>query len=268
MNHVIPVSTNRSALFKIGVLYLVAAALAVGLKVHYSRADSRALEWILKPTAFLVECLSGTPFTPEAGTGYISNDRHTVIAPGCAGVNFLIASFCMAACRGLTSRRSVRAGVCWLGFSMAAATALTLCVNAVRITLSMHLYEADIYGGWLTPDRVHRIAGCAIYFLSLSLFYPALQKIAPAGYRSELPEKAKRGVWMAGAGLSPFFWYCLIVLVIPFFNRILRQTGHPAAEHCWTVLTVSAVVFLLVFLIRSAWRLMELKRVATESKQN
>jgi hypothetical protein len=83
------------------LFYLAVAAVAFTLKSHYSRAGADDLFWILAPTAFLVEIVSGIEFTPESGAGYFSPGHRYLIAPACAGVNFLIVAFCMTAFAGV-----------------------------------------------------------------------------------------------------------------------------------------------------------------------
>jgi exosortase K len=62
---------------------------AYGLKLHYSRAAAEDLAWILAPTARAVGWLRGETLTliPE---GWAPPDGSYVIAPACAGVNFMI----------------------------------------------------------------------------------------------------------------------------------------------------------------------------------
>src|SRR5688572_30560726 len=82
-------------------LFLLTAAIALALKQHYSQAGSDDLTWILRPTAWLVERWSGMSFEWEPRGGFVNYARRIVIAPACAGVNFLIVTFSMAAFAGL-----------------------------------------------------------------------------------------------------------------------------------------------------------------------
>ena len=65
-------SKNNTGPLKSNILYIVVLIAAMGLKYHYSRAGSDELGWILGPTAWVVEHVSGIPFEPETGTGYVS----------------------------------------------------------------------------------------------------------------------------------------------------------------------------------------------------
>src|SRR3990170_7760650 len=73
----------------------VAAALAWGLKHHYSVADADDLWWVLTPTAALVEAITGAVFTATPGEGYFSRERLFLIEKSCAGINFMVAAFGM-----------------------------------------------------------------------------------------------------------------------------------------------------------------------------
>ena len=81
--------------------YLIAVLLALAVKHHYSRAYPEDLNWILKPTAGLASFLCGDTFRFEAGKGYVCHERRVIIAPACAGVNFMLMAFGMAVFTGL-----------------------------------------------------------------------------------------------------------------------------------------------------------------------
>ncbi|HKP45072.1 MAG TPA: exosortase K, partial [Pyrinomonadaceae bacterium] len=68
---------------------------ALALKQFYSTANVNELRWILAPTTFLVQFISGTRFQFEYYAGYISSDHSFIIAASCAGVNFLLTAFLM-----------------------------------------------------------------------------------------------------------------------------------------------------------------------------
>src|SRR6478672_6880771 len=79
---------------------------ALALKVHYSVASPDQLRWILAPTTWMVELLSGQSFSFESHAGYMSSDQSFLIAASCAGVNFMIAAFLMLSLRVLLIERS------------------------------------------------------------------------------------------------------------------------------------------------------------------
>jgi exosortase K len=252
-------SKIKSDIIKTGVLYIVALFIAVGLKYHYSRAGSDDLGWILGPTAGVVETISGFRFEKETASGYINRKCRVIIAPSCAGVNFLIIAFCMASFSGLPHLRYSGTKVLWLGICAASAYLLTITVNAFRIIASIYTIEADIHYQWMTPERLHRIEGIFIYFIFLCLFYSVLRKTIHICSRDNVRKKKK---WAniksisartIAAACIPFFWYGLFSMGVPFFNGAYIKTGPQFIEHCLVIFSVCLVVFLLIFLIQLCW---------------
>ena len=82
-------------------LLLAVALVMWAIKRYYSDAAVDDLRWVLGPTARLVTVATGVPFEWEAGQGYLSRERLFLIEKVCAGLNFMIAAFGMAACFGL-----------------------------------------------------------------------------------------------------------------------------------------------------------------------
>ena len=151
--------------------YILVLLIAWGLKYHYSRAGSDGLTWVLAPTAGLVELVSGVPFESEAHTGFVSQGYRVIIAPACAGINFLIIAFCMATFAGVHAFDRHRSKLFWLGTGFLSAYLLTIAVNTMRISVAIYSTRADIGLGWMTAARTHRLEGIIIYFFFLSLFY-------------------------------------------------------------------------------------------------
>src|SRR5688572_20200996 len=93
-------------MWKRGAQLVVMLAVAFSLKLSYSTAGANQLRWILAPTTFLVELVSGTTFQFESNAGYMSSDRRFIIAASCAGVNFLITAFLMLSLSRLWKART------------------------------------------------------------------------------------------------------------------------------------------------------------------
>jgi exosortase K len=140
---------------------------AWAIKAFYSRAGADDLRWILGPTMQLVSISSGAAFELEPGVGYLSRDRCFLVAPACAGVNFMIVAFvslCLGlarTCSGAGSRVALVLG------GAAAAYATTVLANAARIALALRLHAAGASLGPLTPARLHCALGVAVYFVFL-----------------------------------------------------------------------------------------------------
>jgi exosortase K len=148
-----------------------ALALAWGLKAFYSRASFEDLSWALSPTRRLVEWMGGDVFEAEAGQGYLSRERHYLIAPACAGVNFMIVAF-VSLVAGLVHTRSTLRGRCALvAASALVAWGVGVLANATRIAVAIRLHDAAAAWGPLTAGRLHCAAGVTIYLLFLYLLF-------------------------------------------------------------------------------------------------
>lgn len=215
---------------RIRVMRILAAAAILltmlALKRHYSLATPGQLEWILAPTAKLVAWLTPAHPVHESGVGYVDFTRGIIVAPACAGVNFMIMAFGLAALCGLVKIRRLTAIPVWPAVALSCAYGYTLVVNALRIGLSMALFEADIYGGWVTVERVHRLMGIGLYLGALWIFFRGLQFMLSrmrAGGRP-LPD------WL------PLGWYLAGAVGVPLVNMIFRSRPSSFGEHILTVL--------------------------------
>jgi exosortase K len=218
-----------------------AVLLMLTLKRHYSLACAEDLFWILAPTARLTAWAGGLQPVWEAGVGYIDFGRGIVIAPACAGVNFMIMAFGLAAFCGLGRLRRLAGLLAWLVFSFAAAYLTALGVNTLRIVLSTALYRADIYSAGLTPDALHRVAGVWIYLSALGLFFKGLQPIMnrfadrfdPGGHSF----RAIRSPWL------PLGWYLLGAVGVPAVNLIFKAPPSVFGIHCLTVAAAAMILW-------------------------
>lgn len=254
---------GKDFLLQNGIFYILALFIAFGLKYHYSHALSDDLDWILGPTAALVGYASSIDFDKEENAGFVNREQRIIIAPSCAGVNFLIIAFCMTIFSCLHRLRRTRSKLICLGISALGSYFLAVFVNTLRIIVSIYLYEADIYNGWITPERVHRIEGIAIYFFFLCVFYLIIRKIMNH-YAFDVVEKKKTETGknlkisdythQVYAGLAPLIWYFLFVIIIPLINTTYQGKVPQFVEHYCVVISVCFGVFLLVFLIRLCCR--------------
>lgn len=197
---------------KAAVQLVIALAAAAALKQFYSTASANDLQWILWPTARLTELVTGTRFTFESYSGYMSADRSFLIASACAGVNFLIAAFLMLTLRKLWVRRDK--GVHWryFPFAMVLAFAATIVANTVRISSALWLNASRPSLGGLDRDEVHRLDGIFIYFGCLLLLFV-------------VSEKANAGnpVARVRTYFFPLVIYYMMTLAVPIANGALKQ---------------------------------------------
>jgi exosortase K len=238
----------KDPLLQNGIFYVLGAMIAFGFKYHYSRAGSEDLQWVLAPTIGILERIGGIPFDWETGAGFINHAYHIIVGPSCAGVNFLTIAFSTLFFSFAYRLGGNRLKLAWLGISLCMAYVVTLGVNALRIFGAIYLYRADMYGGWITPARVHRIEGTVIYFFFLVLIYVAGEKLSGhlALRTSKITERnLPWGIWRS---LVPFFWYILFALGIPHLNMAYKRDAHRFLEHGLLVI-FSCLSLLLLFFV-------------------
>jgi len=209
-----------------------AIALALGVKGFYSRAGADDLLWILAPSAWMARFVGGIDLAYEPGAGYISHVHRLVVGPPCAGINFLVICFLALY---FSFARHFAGKARWLMSSAAIAIGATIVANGVRIFVSAHLWNADIYGVWLTREIMHRLAGTVLYYGSLIALYLAVE--AWIGAHARHPGR-----------VAPFFWYLGVSLGVPLVGRI-GVGGPPGfAEHAAWVSGIATLLTLVLFL--------------------
>ncbi len=228
------------------IFFLIIAAAAVWLKSFYSRAGSEDLGWMLRPTAWVAEAISGTAFSAETGAGFVSGDRRFVIAPACAGINFLIIAWLTAACSGMHRFKSAAGKSLWLVVSGISALGLTVGVNGLRVVLSILLYDTGVHIGPLTPDRLHRLTGATVYLVCLYLFHGGISWIPDRWAGGSRKTPSREGRRPRGNTLRPLVWYLAIALGVPLLNAAYRRSPGQFIEHAGTVLAVSLGIFALI----------------------
>ncbi len=148
-----------------------------GLKAAHGGADAARFEWLLRPTAWLVSALTGARFERTPGEGYLSRADSYVLAPSCAGLNFLLAAFLTLAFL-FTWRRPLPVALPRLLASLLGAWALTVVVNTVRITLALALHHRPALAARLPlgADDAHRWLGVLVYAGALFALHAALSR--------------------------------------------------------------------------------------------
>lgn len=246
---------NRMNTGKI-IYCLLVLFIAAGLKYTYSQSTSEDLQWILGPTASLVEALTGEQFMKEQNIGYVSVHQRIAIIPGCSGINFMIAAFCMLTISLVCSTNRKQYLTLYLMAGFAAAYGMTVCTNSLRIILSIYLYRADIYFSMMTPANIHRLAGIAIYFVCLCFLYFCVQKISSGRHFDTGKRENKRDNHKSifVSCLVPLFWYLFIVLALPVMNQAHIKNPSLFREHAMYVLMVSFFLFVMMFLLVICYR--------------
>ena len=210
-----------------------AIGLALGVKEFYSNANATQLLWILAPSAWLARFVGGMDLVYEPGAGFISHAYRMVVGPPCAGINFLV--ICFLTLYFSFGRRVPRKAQ-WLLVAVILSFGATILANGLRIVVTAHLWNADIYGGWMTPERMHRLAGTAIYYASLLAVYVVVNsRFNTKGQPSAVP-------------FAPLFWYLGISLGVPLAGRIVAGGSAGFAEHAVWVAGIALVLSLFMFL--------------------
>lgn len=191
---------------------------AYALKLHYSRAAAEDLAWILAPTARAVGWLRGETLTPGPG-GWMAPDGSYVIAPACAGVNFLILVLTVSVLGFSHRLRSPGQRLSWWIGSLLGAYVLTIAVNTLRILAAVELYRTGPVT-WLTPEQEHRLLGTTLYLGALWGVFCLLDRLTASGTRSKL------------ALLVPGI-YLGMTVVVPLLN------GHTGGRYLEHVIMVS-----------------------------
>jgi exosortase K len=198
----------------------VALSLAFGVKAFYSRAGAEDLLWVLAPSAWLARFVGGVDLVYEHGAGFISHAHHLVVGPACAGVNFLVICFL---CLYFSFAQRFESQTRWFIYSLLISFGGTVAANGLRIFVSAHLWDADIYGGWMTRELMHRLAGVAIYYASLLTLYCVVE--------SRVGTRAPR--------LAPLLWYVGISLGVPLAGRVAVGGTQGFAGHAAWVTAVA-----------------------------
>jgi exosortase K len=211
--------------------------IAAGLKTYYSYANVDDLGWVLSPTTFLVELVSGETFTFESNAGYMSSDYSFLIAASCAGINFLITAFVMLSLVELWKNSNV---IIWklIPVTLGIAYVSTIVANTVRIVVALRLHRMGPEMIWVNPEQLHRFEGIFVYFGFLLFLF-----IVCEGLHREDSPRSRNRTSILKRSLLPLAIYWLTTLGIPIVNGAYRQ-GADFWEHTIFVLFTPLILVL------------------------
>jgi exosortase K len=212
----------------------------LALKFFYSSASADQLRWILAPTTLLVEFISGTRFDFESYAGYVSQDRSFVIAPACAGVNFLIAAFLMLSLRKLLGGNTKKEGWRFIPVAALIAYLVTLIANTVRIAVALQLRELPEIS-WLSRSELHRVEGILVYAGFLLTLFLISEKL-----------EARKSTGLLRPLVFPLLVYYATTLGIPLLNGGYRQEA-AFWEHSIFVLLIPLLLLLPLAVVHGLW---------------
>jgi exosortase K len=161
------------------VVVSLAVVAAAGLKRHYTNANAEDLGWLLCPATSLVESVTGQTFVREARVGFVAERLPMVIAPACAGLNYLVIAFLTLVIGFVREFPRVRDKAAWFVGSIAIAYFATLIANTCRIGAAVGLHENGFRAPWCSPAEFHRALGVGVYLASIWLLFA----VAEAAFR-------------------------------------------------------------------------------------
>ena len=221
------------------IMVIIVLVVAVAAKFFYRSAGDTNLEWLLAPTAFLVEGISGIAFDNEPGLGWVNGNYGVTIAPSCSGMNYLIILFCMSSLPAALRLKSLKSLSCWIVLSALAAYGFTLIVNSLRIWLAIVLYGVDIYSASLTVESVHRVAGVLIYYFFMVFYYLSVSFILKRTLGERQCPVIRQSVSRRMANLLwPLCCYLIFTVVVPYLRG--AASGQHFSEHFWVVAGASS----------------------------
>jgi exosortase K len=226
---------------------------ALALKQFYASASVNQLRWLLAPTKFLVELITGARFEFESYAGYFSSDRTFVIAASCAGVNFMLTAFLLLSLRKLWT--DGRASWQFIPACACLAYLATIVANTIRISTALSFQCAPVAIAGLSANQLHRCEGIFIYFGCLWLLFLLSERMS--GDRlSETDARTAVGPNQRAGMLRQFCFPLLIyyatTLGIPLVTAAYRP-GPGAAdfrEHFVFVLLVPLLLLVPLVIVR------------------
>ncbi len=232
--------TNRLIKFILSIVqFIPICVIAVALKAHYSCSGADGLRWMLAPTARCVELLAAVPFAYERDIGYCNRQHRAIIAPPCAGINFMIVVYCMTAVMVAGRQKKRSRQMLAVASCLPLSWCVTIIVNAVRITLALHLYDYGTHFGWFNQDRVHRLLGVAVYFTALCGIYAIVKRRTPMGAVN------REWRYTISSILIPLAWYLAVTLAVPLLLGKYSLYGERLFEHALFLLLVPAVMLIV-----------------------
>jgi len=135
---------------------------------------------------------------------------------------------------------------------------MAVVANSLRLVAAMALWRMDIYGGLVTPERVHRAAGIIIYCLSVLAAYLAAARLFG---RPGRPRRRRR----APSVLVPLGWYAGVAVGVPAARLAWRAEPARFAEHAALVVIVAVTLAGGVTLLRAGRRRAFINGAGSES---
>ena len=157
--------------------YLTAVGLFVLLKLGFTFADNNDLAFLLKPTAKLIELLTGSHAVYFPDRGYYYEQPNILIEKSCAGCNFWILSFLVFSYLALKYFDKPLHKILVFPTALVFAYFLTVFANTSRIFTSIVVRNqtVGIFSG--KQALIHEMLGITTCFPLLVLVYFLIEKL-------------------------------------------------------------------------------------------
>jgi exosortase K len=237
--------------------YCTIVLIAFLLKLHYSTAGSDDLLWVLLPTSLMVELFTGINFLYESGSGFVSMSENLIIAPACAGVNFLIIIFCMSSFNHIHKFKEIKNKYKSILTHLVIAYVYTILTNAVRIITGIVISKSGLFTEF-QYESVHKIEGVTIFFTALFLFNIVIGKIT--GYtitkHKTVNKKTSRAYSkIISSGICSLIWYVIILIIIPVIKSSAIVGTMTLKCHALIIFLISVGVILMALTIQYVFSL-------------
>lgn len=155
------------------ILYLLLASIFLLLKLFYIQADNSSLAFLLNPTSFSIELVTGSNsvFIPERG--FFHKDLNILIDKSCSGFNFWMLCFTLFSFMIIQSRL-FKMKFFILPTILFITYLLTLLTNTSRILIAIQMQTSL---SALSSKTTHEAQGSFVYVFFFILFYLILHFI-------------------------------------------------------------------------------------------
>jgi exosortase K len=166
---------TKERLFHVSLLSFILFA-SLALKRRYGVAGPEELDWLLVPTASLVELFIGHHFFREAGVGFVAEKLPIIIAPGCAGLNFFVVALLTLSFGFVGTFPTPWRKLVWCGACPTIAYGATMMANTIRITSAVWIHETGFRAPVLSAPEAHRALGVVVYLPCLWAMYAVAER--------------------------------------------------------------------------------------------
>lgn len=149
------------------VFYTITILIFILLKLGYTMADNKDLNFLIKPTSRLIDLATSSGSTFVSESGYYNKKLNIVIDKSCSGFNFWIISFLMLYFLALNFLKNTSYKIIAIPAILIIAFILTIFVNTSRILFSVFIHR------FINPKVawMHQAEGTFIYLSFLIIMY-------------------------------------------------------------------------------------------------